>query len=148
MIHFRSYTMCPRWCYHKNCNRLSFNMALASQYGKCSTDSTEFLSHMNVRYFHRNLSVLRFRYIALWSEFFWHYRSQAVRTIMFNTRTYLGRNAAVMIAWILLSCVTVAVFSWYMRRYDESNAEAPYRPPSLKISSDKEVDKIIEEEKR
>lgn len=67
---------------------------------------------------------------------------------MFNTRTYFGRNAAVMIAWILLSCVTIAVFSWCMHRYDQSHTNTPYRPPSLKIPSDKEVDQIIEEEKR
>lgn len=83
------------------------------------------------------------------------YRSQAVRTIMFDSRAYLGRNAAVMIAWILLSCGTVAVFSWYMRRYDHSLlicttcSSKHSSAPSSKHPSDREVDKIlIQEEKR
>ena len=35
---------------------------------------------------------------------------------MFNTRSDLGRNAGVIIAWIAVSCVTVLVFSWLLRR--------------------------------
>ncbi len=35
---------------------------------------------------------------------------------MFDTNSQLGRNIAVIIAWILLSCGTITVFTWYMRR--------------------------------
>lgn len=65
---------------------------------------------------------------------------------MFNTHTYLGRNAAVMIAWILLSCGTLVVFSWYMRRFEYPRVT--YIPPSSARSSNKEVDKVIEEVQR
>ena len=31
---------------------------------------------------------------------------------MFNTESHLGRNAAVIIAWIVMSCATLTVFTW------------------------------------
>ncbi|KAI0641589.1 hypothetical protein C8Q79DRAFT_918920 [Trametes meyenii] len=40
----------------------------------------------------------------------------ALRTIMFNTNSHLGKNVAVIIAWIILSCGTMTCFTWYMRR--------------------------------
>ncbi|KAI0820843.1 hypothetical protein BC628DRAFT_1422520 [Trametes gibbosa] len=45
--------------------------------------------------------------------------SQALRTIMFDTNSHLGRNVAVIIAWILMSCGTISVFTWYMRRREQ-----------------------------
>ncbi|OCH87106.1 hypothetical protein OBBRIDRAFT_796525 [Obba rivulosa] len=42
--------------------------------------------------------------------------SDAFRTILFNTESHLGRDAAVMVAWILLSCGTISLFTWGMRR--------------------------------
>ncbi|KAG8907501.1 hypothetical protein FRB99_003874 [Tulasnella sp. 403] len=44
--------------------------------------------------------------------------SQAVRTIIFNTKSHLGLNAGVLIAWIILSCITIPLFTWWMRRKD------------------------------
>ncbi len=34
---------------------------------------------------------------------------------MFNTESHLGRNAAVIIAWIIMSCATMTVFTWLVR---------------------------------
>ena len=31
---------------------------------------------------------------------------------MFDTENHLGRNAAVIIAWIVMSCATLTVFTW------------------------------------
>ncbi|KAI9069931.1 hypothetical protein FKP32DRAFT_1670972 [Trametes sanguinea] len=45
--------------------------------------------------------------------------SQALRTIMFNTNSHLGRNIAVIVAWIIMSCGTMTVFTWYMRRREK-----------------------------
>lgn len=42
--------------------------------------------------------------------------SQAVRTIIFNTKSHLGLNAGVIIAWIFLNFFTITLFTWYMRR--------------------------------
>lgn len=42
--------------------------------------------------------------------------SQAVRTILFNTASHLGRNAGVMLGWVALSCGTTVLFTWWMHR--------------------------------
>ncbi|KAF8310593.1 hypothetical protein DL93DRAFT_2157746 [Clavulina sp. PMI_390] len=42
--------------------------------------------------------------------------SLAVRTIIFNVRSHLGRNAGVLIGWVLLSIVTITVISLMQRR--------------------------------
>ncbi|KAI0368207.1 hypothetical protein BV20DRAFT_948570 [Pilatotrama ljubarskyi] len=43
----------------------------------------------------------------------------SLRTIMFDTPSHLGRNIAVIIAWIIMSCGTMSVFTWYMRRREK-----------------------------
>ncbi|CDZ98488.1 Domain of unknown function DUF3533 [Phaffia rhodozyma] len=42
--------------------------------------------------------------------------SDAVRTIIFNTKNRLGRNAGILIAWIALSMITIPLFTLLMRR--------------------------------
>ncbi|KAG9120716.1 hypothetical protein FRC07_003669 [Ceratobasidium sp. 392] len=44
--------------------------------------------------------------------------SQAVRTILFNTKDRLGLNAVVILAWCALSCVTIPLFTILKRRRD------------------------------
>ncbi|CAE6462307.1 unnamed protein product [Rhizoctonia solani] len=44
--------------------------------------------------------------------------SQAVRTILFATKNHLGLNAGVIIGWIVLSCITIPLFTMLMRRRD------------------------------
>ncbi|KIJ68923.1 hypothetical protein HYDPIDRAFT_144365 [Hydnomerulius pinastri MD-312] len=42
--------------------------------------------------------------------------SQAMRTIVFNTQSYLAQNAGVLIGWSLMSSMTLIGFTWYFRR--------------------------------
>ncbi|KAF9257619.1 hypothetical protein L218DRAFT_1016242 [Marasmius fiardii PR-910] len=42
--------------------------------------------------------------------------SQAVRTILFDTRNTLGLNFGVLIAWVATSCITLTIFQWVIRR--------------------------------
>ncbi|KAH9938891.1 uncharacterized protein BXZ73DRAFT_44386 [Epithele typhae] len=44
--------------------------------------------------------------------------SHALRTILFNTKDNLGVNAGVLVAWIALSCFTITLFSWIVRRWE------------------------------
>ncbi|KAL1938011.1 hypothetical protein VTO73DRAFT_12022 [Trametes versicolor] len=62
--------------------------------------------------------------------------SQALRTIMFDTNSQLGRNIAVIIAWILLSCGTITVFTWYMRRRERRILYALATRPAKKSADD------------
>ncbi|KAF8596973.1 hypothetical protein BDV93DRAFT_500004 [Ceratobasidium sp. AG-I] len=43
---------------------------------------------------------------------------QAVRTILFKTKNHLGLNAGVILCWVVLSCITIPVFTIMMRRQD------------------------------
>ncbi|KAG1750623.1 uncharacterized protein EDB91DRAFT_699039 [Suillus paluster] len=45
---------------------------------------------------------------------FWNL-SQAIRTIVFDTHSYLPRNAGVLVAWTVLSALTMTLFTWYRR---------------------------------
>ncbi|KAI0739998.1 hypothetical protein C8Q80DRAFT_208199 [Daedaleopsis nitida] len=56
--------------------------------------------------------------------------SQALRTIMFDTNSHLGLNAAVIVAWIIMSCGTLTVFTWLMRRIDLRRRARAIRPKS------------------
>lgn len=49
---------------------------------------------------------------------FYSNNSQAIRTILFATKNHLGLNAAVIIGWIVLSCITIPLFTMIMRRKD------------------------------
>ncbi|EPQ57389.1 hypothetical protein GLOTRDRAFT_58712 [Gloeophyllum trabeum ATCC 11539] len=42
--------------------------------------------------------------------------SRAVRTIVFSTRNQVGLNFGVLFAWIAVSCLTIPLFQWFMRR--------------------------------
>ena len=44
--------------------------------------------------------------------------SQAIRTIIFDVHSTLGRNAGVLVAWIALSCVTTILFTRWLRHYE------------------------------
>ncbi|KAF9513182.1 hypothetical protein BS47DRAFT_1393553 [Hydnum rufescens UP504] len=47
---------------------------------------------------------------------------QATRTIVFITKSHVGLNAVILIAWIALSCCTIPHFSFIMRRRDMATA--------------------------
>ncbi|KAJ7138228.1 hypothetical protein C8R44DRAFT_341919 [Mycena epipterygia] len=42
--------------------------------------------------------------------------SRAVRSIIFRTKNDVGMNFGVLIAWVALSCITLPLFQWFMRR--------------------------------
>ncbi|KAL5480246.1 hypothetical protein ACEPAI_1516 [Sanghuangporus weigelae] len=48
---------------------------------------------------------------------FWNIQ-QATRTILFDTYSHLGKNAGILIAWVLISCCTTALFTWFMRYWE------------------------------
>ncbi|KAG8963014.1 hypothetical protein FRC03_003510 [Tulasnella sp. 419] len=48
---------------------------------------------------------------------------EAIRVIIFNTKNTLGKNAGVLIAWIILSCITIPLFTWFTRRKDVMQVE-------------------------
>ena len=41
-----------------------------------------------------------------------------------------GRNVAVIIAWIIMSCATMTLFTWFMRRREKRERERALRPRS------------------
>ena len=57
---------------------------------------------------------------------------QAVRTIIFNTNSNLPKNAGVLLAWTLLSCCTIAVFSFLLRRA-QVQIEQPFFGVSMSL---------------
>ena len=76
--------------------------------------------------------------------------SQAMRAILFNTSTSFAQNAGVMIGWICLSCGTVSLFTWWMRRRevaalleDESIADEA----SIRRASREQIVQVAEEKK-
>lgn len=42
--------------------------------------------------------------------------SRAVRTIIFGTKNDLGLNFGVLLAWVVISMITLPLFQWYTRR--------------------------------
>lgn len=40
----------------------------------------------------------------------------ATRTILFNTYNHLGRNAAILLAWIVLSIINIILITLFQRR--------------------------------
>ena len=50
--------------------------------------------------------------------------SQAVRTIIFNTKDHLGRNFGVLLAWVALSLITLPTIQYLMRRREIAAEEA------------------------
>ena len=78
---------------------------------------------------------------ALWLS------SQALRTIMFNTNSHLGRNAAVIIAWIVMSCGTLSLLTWFMRwlgRRSHRRAMRPKSPLKTPSVAEKGKEKVVE----
>lgn len=42
--------------------------------------------------------------------------NRAVRTIIFNTKNDLGMNFGILIAWIVVSMITISLSTWLYRR--------------------------------
>ncbi|KAJ4473150.1 hypothetical protein J3R30DRAFT_3296823 [Lentinula aciculospora] len=54
--------------------------------------------------------------------------SCAVRTILFGTKNNLGLNFGVLIAWTAISCITLPLFQWLMRRRHISELNGAMEP--------------------
>ncbi|KAJ7133680.1 hypothetical protein C8R43DRAFT_1205917, partial [Mycena crocata] len=42
--------------------------------------------------------------------------SRGVRSIIFRTKNDLGMNFGILVAWVVVSCITLPLFQWFMRR--------------------------------
>jgi hypothetical protein len=42
--------------------------------------------------------------------------SKVIRTIIFNTKNEIAMNLGILLAWIVLSCITIPVATWLFRR--------------------------------
>ncbi|KZP09237.1 hypothetical protein FIBSPDRAFT_839573 [Athelia psychrophila] len=51
--------------------------------------------------------------------------AQAIRTIIFDTYSHLSVNAAVLIGWVLLSCVTVSGLTWGVHWWERRQERRP-----------------------
>jgi len=50
--------------------------------------------------------------------------SSTVRTIIFQTKNQIGLNFGIQFAWILISCITLPIFQWIVRRQEVKAWEA------------------------
>ncbi|KAG1878115.1 hypothetical protein DFJ58DRAFT_902993 [Suillus subalutaceus] len=53
--------------------------------------------------------------------------SSTVRTIIFDTKNEIGLNFGVQFSWILISCITLPIFQWLVRRRQIKALEASQR---------------------
>jgi len=44
--------------------------------------------------------------------------SHGMRTVLFGTKNSLGLNFGILIVWVAISCITLLVFQWFVRRRD------------------------------
>ncbi|KAF5374176.1 hypothetical protein D9615_008810 [Tricholomella constricta] len=49
--------------------------------------------------------------------------SRAVRSIVYGTKNTIGENFGILIAWAAISCITLALIQWFIRRRDVANAD-------------------------
>ncbi|OAX42269.1 hypothetical protein K503DRAFT_375112 [Rhizopogon vinicolor AM-OR11-026] len=59
--------------------------------------------------------------------------SSTVRTIIFDTKNEIGLNFGVQFAWILISCVTLPIFQWIVRRREVKAWEASQNAAREKV---------------
>ncbi|ESK88543.1 response to drug-related protein [Moniliophthora roreri MCA 2997] len=54
--------------------------------------------------------------------------NRAIRTILFSTKDNLGLNFGVLLAWVVISCITLPLFQWFMRRKHMSEINRSSEP--------------------
>ncbi|KAJ2917992.1 hypothetical protein MD484_g2452, partial [Candolleomyces efflorescens] len=42
--------------------------------------------------------------------------SRALRTIVFGTKSHMGQSVGILIAWVVISCITLPLIQWFVRR--------------------------------
>lgn len=50
--------------------------------------------------------------------------AEATRTILFNTKSHLGRNVGIILAWVALSLITIPVWAIWMRKREQKKEAA------------------------
>ncbi|KAF8965752.1 hypothetical protein BDZ97DRAFT_1810828 [Flammula alnicola] len=51
--------------------------------------------------------------------------SRAMRTVIFGTKNHVGMSFGILIVWVAISCTTLPLIQWFVRRRDERAAIAP-----------------------
>ncbi|KAJ6496247.1 hypothetical protein C8R45DRAFT_1061837 [Mycena sanguinolenta] len=51
--------------------------------------------------------------------------SRAVRSIVFSTKNDVGLNFGILLGWVVLSCITLTFFQWFVRRPSRAPQEKP-----------------------
>ena len=65
--------------------------------------------------------------------------NRAVRTIVFGTKNQLGQNFGILIAWAVISCISIPLIQWFVRRNEviaSRNQREQERTLQEKISSE------------
>ncbi|KAF6761280.1 hypothetical protein DFP72DRAFT_1090248 [Ephemerocybe angulata] len=63
--------------------------------------------------------------------------SRAIRTIVFGTRNRVGTSVGILFAWIAISCITLSLFQWLVRRPSATPAP-PQDPPAEVMDPEKQ----------
>lgn len=58
--------------------------------------------------------------------------SIAIRTIIFDTKNHLATNAGILLGWIVLSVITITLFTYLVRRKDVRKREGERDPEPIK----------------
>ncbi|KAF9540263.1 hypothetical protein CPC08DRAFT_650973 [Agrocybe pediades] len=64
-------------------------------------------------------SIFRYGYAAPFYNV-----SRSIRTIVFGTRNQVGLSFGILIAWIAISCITLPLFQWFVRRRQQKAAHS------------------------
>lgn len=63
--------------------------------------------------------------------------SRAIRAIVFGTRNRVGTSVGILFAWIAISCITLSLFQWLVRRPSATPAP-PQDPPAEVMDPEKQ----------
>ncbi|KAG2018543.1 hypothetical protein CC2G_007972 [Coprinopsis cinerea AmutBmut pab1-1] len=69
--------------------------------------------------------------------------SKALRTIVFGTKNHIDKTFGILIAWIVISCITLPLFQWFVRRKPTSEPKITTRS-----NEDELEDRPFREEKK
>ncbi|TFK39062.1 hypothetical protein BDQ12DRAFT_604534 [Crucibulum laeve] len=64
--------------------------------------------------------------------------SRSIRTIAFGTKNNVGMNFGILLAWVAVSCISMPLIQWFVRRPHVRKAEDKYRHDSENGSDDYE----------
>ncbi|KIY45431.1 hypothetical protein FISHEDRAFT_66994 [Fistulina hepatica ATCC 64428] len=85
-----------------------------------------FLTNVSIAFMPMEVLPHLYRYGYAWP---FYNVSHGVRTVLFSTRNELGQNFGILIAWTVLSCITLPLFQWLVRRKEVNAARANVSVP-------------------